>query len=153
MKTQKYKLLKEKTENEYIDMTLADGLIIKPKSKINNGIAVVKMNFYKNYFTFLMLNKKIKKKLKIYLQYIMEIYETEDGEENARMALGDIEKYKAIINNRYQAYLDEKYLNILNKKIELFELEITKKYKTIKRKKQVKNLVDQKTNEKVGKSR
>ena len=72
------------------------------------------------------LRKKIKRKLDLYLKLIIKFIESNDSEDGDALmeALNDLTRYKNIINYKYKKYLDEKYLNILLKKIALLEYEL-----------------------------
>lgn len=74
------------------------------------------------------LKKKIKRKLDLYLQFIVSVIDDEDTDpSNLRYVLDDLERYRRTIINKYQRYLDEKYINLLLKKIELLNNEIKTK--------------------------
>ena len=67
------------------------------------------------------LKKKIKRKLNLYLNYIIE----ESGDDDScRVALNNINRYKDIVEYKYRKYLDDKYINLLLKKINLLEKKI-----------------------------
>lgn len=126
----KYSLTRNKAKRTIdLDVKSLNGYIFKPKNKVKyNGIEVNEMMVINNSFVEKILKKKVQKKLELYLKYIMEILDSSssDGGKLAE-ALTDVEKYKSIINNTYAKYLDEKYLNILNKKIELLKQELKTK--------------------------
>ena len=65
----------------------------------------------------------------MYLQYIISILDDEESGDltGLRSALNDLSRYKDTVINRYQAYLDEKYVALLLKKIELLEHELKMK--------------------------
>ena len=44
--------------------------------------------------------------------------------DDTRKALGDLERYRKVINERYSIYLDEKYMDLLNKKMDVIEREL-----------------------------
>ena len=74
------------------------------------------------------LKKKIKRKLDLYLQFIVSVIDDEDTDpSNLRFVLDDLERYRRTIINKYQQYLDEKYINLLLKKIEILNNEIKTK--------------------------
>ncbi len=68
------------------------------------------------------LKKKIKRKLDLYLQFIVSVIEDEDTDpSNLRYVLDDLERYRRTIINKYQRYLDEKYINLLLKEMRTFK--------------------------------
>ena len=74
------------------------------------------------------LKRKVQKKLDIYLKYIIEMIDSEDDDAGKlEEALNDLERFKSIVNNNYKKYLDEKYINILNKKMNLLTQELKAK--------------------------
>lgn len=153
MKKNKYLLIKKNKEQAaQIDFVKINGLIIKPKNKINyDGVLVNKLILINNTFIEMVLKKKIKNKLNVYLSYIIDFASNDADEGNTRIALSDIERYKTIILNRYAQYLDAKYISILLKKIDLIEKELLKKYKSIQKNKKPEK--EPEMEEKIGKSR
>lgn len=132
-------------------------VIIKNKKKIKTKIAGNKISGYrvlpKNSFEYpgikvesliiikpslieKLLKKKIKRKLDYYLKYIISLIDDESGTSH-REALDEISKYRDLVEYKYRLYLDDKYINILLKKISLIEYEIKTKSKTIKPKKEI----------------
>ena len=92
------------------------------------GINVNKMVVINNSFIEKVLKKKVKRKLDLYLQFIVNILDDEDSDPTSlRTVLDDVERYKQLIINKYRLYLDEKYINLLLKKIELLSNEIKMK--------------------------
>ena len=57
--------------------------------------------------------------------YLLES-DTDDGDAY-REALNDMTRYKNIINYKYRKYLDDKYVNRLNKKVHILEQELKRK--------------------------
>ena len=97
------------------------------------GMEVNKMVVINPSFIEKVLKKKIKRKLDLYLQFIVSVIDDEDTDpSNLRFVLDDLERYRRTIINKYQRYLDEKYINLLLKKIELLSNEIKTKLIYIK---------------------
>ena len=74
------------------------------------------------------LKKKNQRKLEYYLQYMIALTESDD--ENPGVigeALNDLNHYKDIIEYKYRKYLDDKYIELLVKKISLLERELKTK--------------------------
>ena len=130
MKQSNYLLIKNKETNElvYIDYTKNNGYGFTPKNHVKyEGIKVDKLVLVKPTFVEKVLKKKIKKKLDMYLQYMIKLLESNDESESAShlgAALNEISRYKSIIINNYRAYLDDKYLELLMQKFALLEHEI-----------------------------
>ena len=103
------------------------GFKVSPKKTLDypgievNSVMVIKPSFIEK-----MLKRKNKIKLNNYLNYIISESE-DDDDSNLRKALNDIERYKGIIEYKYRKYLDDKYINLLNKKIDLLERKIKTK--------------------------
>ena len=74
------------------------------------------------------LKKKIKRKLSLYTQLIIELIDSSDEDDGTiDIVLNDLERYKRVINNNYKAYLSKKYLDLLLKKIDLLQNELKTK--------------------------
>lgn len=126
-----------------IDYEKIDGFKITPKNKIDYpGIKVNSMIIIKPSFIEKVLKKKVKRKLDYYLDYIVTLVGNstdydEDDDEGLREALNDLTRYKEIVEYKYRKYLDDKYINLLLKKIALLEREIKAKivYQKVKQEK------------------
>lgn len=118
----------------YLDYDKLKGFGFSPKNNVKyDGIIVNKMVIIKPSMIEKVLRKKIKRKLDLYLKLIIKFIESEDSSNGdaLREALNDLTRYKSIIKNKYQKYLDEKYLKILLKKIALLEYELNSKFVSI----------------------
>ena len=74
------------------------------------------------------IKRKVSCKLDSYLQYIIKMLDDESCDASStNVVLSDLNRYKEMINNNYKQYLDEKYTELLLKKIELLEFELKKK--------------------------
>lgn len=109
-----------------IDYSKIGGLDISPKNRISyDGIVVNKLVIVKRSFIERILKKKIKRKLELYLKFIMDFIDSdEDDSDSLREALNDITRYKEIINYKYRKHLGDKYIDSLLKKIEFLEHEL-----------------------------
>jgi len=127
----KYSLAKTKNISNIIELNSKklDGYKFKPKNNIKyNGIEVNEMMIINTSFVEKILKRKVQKKLDIYLKYIIEMIDSEDDDAGKlEEALNDLERFKSIVNNNYKKYLDEKYINILNKKMNLLIQEVKTK--------------------------
>lgn len=126
-----YYISREKHTGEiiYINYDKVKGYNITPKNKVKyDGIKVNKMIIVKPSMIEKILKRKIKNKLNEYLKVIAELLE-ESGDDSSgiREALNELTRFKNIIKYKYEKYLEEKYIKILNKKIEILEAELKKK--------------------------
>ncbi|MEG0021678.1 MAG: hypothetical protein RRY22_04850 [Bacilli bacterium] len=127
-----YKLIEESIYKKIVklDYKKLNGFHFKPTNHIeHDGINVNKMTIINYSLVEKVLKRKIKKRLEVYLKYVMNIIETEDdGDRNSfRQVLNDLSRYKDVIMYKYKKYLDQKYLKLLLKKIELLEQELNRK--------------------------
>ena len=132
MSTKRYYINKKNPNKEiiFIDYDRMKGFDFSPKNNINyDGIVVNKMVIIKPSMIKKVLMRKIKKKLDLYLKLIIRFIESDDSDngESLREALNDLTRYKSIIAHKYRKYLDEKYLSILAKKINILEYELNSK--------------------------
>ena len=120
--TKNYIVAKKNNQGEitFVDYNV-EGFKITPKNNIEYPIEVNSMMIMKPSFIEKILKKKIKRKLNLYLNYIIE----ESGDDDScREALNNINRYKDIVEYKYRKYLDDKYINLLLKKINLLEKKI-----------------------------
>lgn len=129
--TRRYLLKKDSETKELVvlDYNKLKGYQFNPKNSTEYmGLSVNKMIVIKPSFIEKVLKKKVKRKLDLYLQFIVGLLDEEDtNPTDLRIVLNDIERYKRMIINKYQMYLDEKYVNLLLKKIDLLSHEIKMK--------------------------
>lgn len=131
MKNEQFVLIKshQTKDNIYIDYKNMAGFKVKPKNgKKYGGVEVNEMLIIKPDFIDLILKRKIGKKLENYLNYLIAVIDDDDAD-GAKLAqtLNDIERYRTTINNTYKKYLDEKYLSILLRKLNLVEEKLKEK--------------------------
>ena len=107
------------------------GFKFKPLNKINySGVTVKKMVMVNPSFVEKVLKRKIKKRLELYIRFIISIIDSDDDSTDItdlRAALNDLTRYKEIIKHKYMLYLDEKYSKLLLQKIELLQQELKNK--------------------------
>lgn len=110
---------------------ISSGYNITPKNQINyDGIKVNKLIIIKQVFVEKLLRKKIKKKLEIYLQYIIDLLDSDESDTDSdtlREILSDLTRYKDILRYKYNKHLNEEYIDLMSKKIELLEYELNLK--------------------------
>jgi len=126
----KYLLIKDKKEEKIeLDLNKIPGFTFNPQNNIEyEGIVVDSMKITKPELIEKILKKKIKRKINLYTQLIIELIEnTEDDDGTIDIVLNDLERYKKVIRNNYQAYLNKKYNELLFKKIEVLENELKTK--------------------------
>lgn len=126
-----YKLHKTNDNKNLLDLKdgKIDGFRFAPKyTNEYMGMEVNKMVVINPSLIEKVLKKKIKRKLDLYLQFIVSVIDDEDTDpSNLRYVLDDLERYRRTIINKYQHYLDEKYINLLLKKIEVLNNELKTK--------------------------
>ena len=130
MENVKYLLVKDKKEeNVETDLKKISGFVFNPQNNIKyEGILIDEIKLTKPELIEKVLKKKIKRKLGLYTQLIIELIDSSDEDDGTiDIVLNDLERYKRVINNNYKAYLSKKYLDLLLKKIELLENELKTK--------------------------
>ena len=129
---QNYLLVKDTFERAIasIDYTKLDGFKFSPKNQVEyDGIMVNEMVLMNPSFIENVLKRKTKKKLELYLRFIISLIDNESNasSDDLRQALDGLVRYKGIVENKYRRYLDERYMNVLLKKIDLLEQELKMK--------------------------
>ena len=123
-----YKVSKSSKETKaLIDTKKMRGFKVKPLNNVNyDGVKVDKLVIIKPSFVEKVLKRKTKRKLEMYLEFIINILESEDGNDSGKIniALNDLNRYKSIIKNNYRVYLDKLYYDTLMKKIDVIEKEL-----------------------------
>ena len=123
----RYFISKDKYNGEvvYINCNQVNGYKITPKNNVSyDGIIVNTMMIIKPTFVEKVIKRKIKAKIDYYLKLIIDNLDGNNDEEGTRRALSDIERYKITVNDKYAFYLEEKYLTLLNKKIDVIKREL-----------------------------
>lgn len=123
-----YKVSKSSKETKaLLDTKKMRGFKVKPLNNVNyDGVKVDKLLIIKPSFVEKVLKRKTKRKLEMYLEFIINILESEDGNDSGKIniALNDLNRYKSIIKNNYRVYLDKLYYDTLMKKIDVIEKEL-----------------------------
>jgi len=132
MKKINYLLVKDKCEKGIteIDYTKLDGFKFNPKNQVEyDGIMVNEMVIINPSFIENILKRKTKYKLDLYLKFIISLLDEDNNtsSDDLREALNGLVRYKSIVENKYSRYLDERYMNVLIKKIGLLEQELKNK--------------------------
>lgn len=132
-KIKQYHLYKRKTKERKVELNTKKeiGYTIKPKNQMKyEGIVVNSMTIINNELIQTLLKRKIKKKLDMYLQFLITVLEEDDTDGGHLMfALNDLERYRRIVINNYKKYLEEKYIKLLMNKMDLIEQELKAKIK------------------------
>lgn len=121
---------------------LSGGYDIKPRNSFSyEGIKVNKLIIIKQSFIEKVLRRKVKKKLELYLQYVIDLLDSDDETDDGVLSevLNDLIRYRDIIQYKYNKYLNKKYVELMIKKIGLLEYEL--KLKMMNQKQQVKEEV------------
>jgi len=125
----KYFITKKEYNGEvvYINTSKVNGYKISPKSDLKyDGIKINEMVVIKPSMIEKIIKRKIKIRLDNYLKYIL-YYLEDSSSDDTRKALDDLQRYKALVNDKYSIYLDDKYMFLLNKKIGTYERELKSK--------------------------
>ena len=123
MKEQHYFIAKDKYKGEvvYLNCKKIKGYKVNPKNSVSyDGIVVNEIIIIKP----TMIEKLIKRKIRKKLEYDYNLVIDTEDEDAARIALGDLERYKRIINDKYIHFLDDRFVALLMKKINILEREI-----------------------------
>ncbi len=153
-----YFLVKDKKKQKELiitDYQPIEGFHVKPRNRINyDGIMVNQMVIIKPAFIQKVLKRKTQRKLDMYLQFIIGMLDNDEDSdgETLHSALNDLSRYRSIVNGNYRRFLDEKYITLLLKKMELLEQEIKKRLFKIEMQQYKKN-TDTVEEEKAKKSR
>jgi len=113
-----------------IDYTKLDGFKFSPKNQVEyDGIMVNEMVLVNPSFIENVLKRKTRKKLELYLRFIIGLIDNDSNasSDDLRQALNGLVRYKGIVENKYRRYLDDRYIDMLLKKIELLEQELKMK--------------------------
>ncbi len=128
---QYYNIVRETQPGDvvYFDyQKISEGFNITPKNQMQyDGVVVNKLVIIKRTFVEKLLKRKIKKKLDLYLQYIIDVIDDDSDSEDGNglnEILGELSRYKDIIRYKYQKYLGEEYTLLMVQKIELLEYEL-----------------------------
>ncbi len=144
-----YLLVRNKETNElvYIDYSKNNGYGFTPKNHIEyDGIKVNKLILVKPTFVSKVLKKKIKKKLDVFIKYMIDLLEDDDeSASHLGEALNEIARYRSIIVNNYRIYLDDKYYKLLMQKFALLEHELKVKQFEISKKDYLNELEEEKS--------
>lgn len=130
-----------------------DGLKIKPRNQFKDDeMSVDSMLLINPSFIEKVLKRKIKHKLDHYINYIISLLndDSDESPERLHIALDDVAHYKSVIEYKYRKYLDDKYINLLLKKINILEHELKMKTAYIMENEKVEEDI---VEEKKGKSR
>ena len=114
------------------DGEVSNGFQITPKNQLQyEGITVQKLVIIKPSFISKLLKRKIQKKLERYLNYIVEVIDSDDESDgDLNEILSELTRYKDILEYQYRKYLDKEYVDLMSKKIEVLEYEL--KLKTMR---------------------
>ena len=110
------------------------GLSVSPKKdfKFDGMINVSKVTIDNPDLIKTYINKKCNRNMDKILKILKLLFDDESGDPSpAMLALNEIEKFRQLIINKYQKYMSKKEYNILIKKLEILELEVTERLKYI----------------------
>lgn len=128
-----YFLVKDKNKQKelvIIDYQPLEGFHVKPRNRIKyDGITVNQMVIIKPSFIEKVLKRKTQRKIDMYLKFIIKMLDNDDDCDASTLhsAMDDLSRYRSIVNGNYRRFLEEKYITLLLKKIDLLEQEIKKR--------------------------
>lgn len=116
-----YELKKNKCKGKFKRMTTIEGLVVKSKK----GKVTLVSNELKNKYAIKMINKKLKTCYKKIYNFLTS---EDDSEAGIKACLGEIERLKSCIFNKYKEYLKDKEYKEFLAKIVITENEFKNKY-------------------------
>ena len=125
-----YVLIRNKYENSKVDINLnklTKGFHIHPKNSSEYaGLEVHAMTINSKNFVERIVKKKTGRKLEGYIQYLMTLLDDNNDESGdfIGFVLNDVTRFRGIIKEKYAKYLDEHYIELLLKKLDLLEHEL-----------------------------
>lgn len=128
--TRNYILIQNKYENCPVKLNakkLKNGYQVHPKNQeeIKDGVEVSQMTINSKNFVEHIVKKKVSRKLEGYIQFIMSLVDDENaGGELLGFVLNDVTRFRAVVMNKYRKYLDQHYIDLLLKKLDLLEHEL-----------------------------
>lgn len=124
----KYKITKENNQKTArIKETKNKGYRFAPKKNIKDGVKVNSLFIMKPSFITKVLKRKDQIRLDYYLQYLIDETDSTTDGGHLGIVLNDLSKYHDMIEYKYRKYLDDKYIDLLLKKITLLEHELKNK--------------------------
>ncbi len=99
------------------------GYCFHPKNTLDYGFKIEVVTIFKFNLIKQIIQKKVRNKLNLFIEYLINKLDNEDADDS-RKALGEIQRYRMIVNSKYKFYLDEKYLELLNNKFDVIENEL-----------------------------
>ena len=108
----------------FVNCDKINGYKFSPKNNYPyEGVKVNEIIIIKPCLIEKIIKRKIKNRLDFYLKIIIDNLDDE-SDDDTRIALDDLARYKKVIKEKYSIYLDEKYMALLNKKINVIEREL-----------------------------
>lgn len=124
MKEKHYFISKDKYNGEvvYLNCKKIKGYKMNPKNSVHyDGIRVNEIIIVKPSMVEKLIKRKIRRRLDYYYN---EVIDNEDDDDTSRRALDDLQRYKNLVNDKYAHFLDDKYISLLMKKINILEKEL-----------------------------
>lgn len=130
MKKRYYIVDKDNVEmmHGYIDIDKIKGFDFKPQNNVKyEGIEVGHLTVASPELIKSILIRKTKRKINTYLNYLLTSVDDEDDDEALTLFIDDIQRFKALIVNKYSKFLDKAYISSLLKKVRFVEKQLISK--------------------------
>lgn len=110
----------------YMEYEKLKGLKFKPKSNISfeDMISVNEMIVINPSLIEKLVSKKCSRTFKKILKMISLVSDDEDDDSGYMLILDEIERFKRLIINKYENYMEEKEYDVLLKKLEMIKQEV-----------------------------
>ena len=119
----------------YLNIDKVNGYKVSPKNSVHyEGIKVNEMIFIKPDLIQKIIKRKIKNRLDFYLKFLIS---DETSDDDTRKALGNLQRYRVFVNDKYTMHLNPKYMSLLNNKFDILERNLKSKLITSNLKKNV----------------
>ena len=116
----------------YIDIDNVKGFDFKPKNKVKyEGVEVGHLTVSSPELIKKVLIRKTKRKINMYLNYLLNYVSSEDDSDGLELVIDDVQRFKALIINKYSKFLGKRYISSLLKKVRFVEKELISKLKEL----------------------
>ncbi|MBR2840870.1 MAG: hypothetical protein IKF01_03255 [Bacilli bacterium] len=116
----------------YIDIDNVKGFDFRPQNKVKyEGVEVGHLTVSSPELIKKVLIRKTKRKLNMYLNYLLNYVSSEDDGDGLELVIDDVQRFKTLIINKYSKFLGKRYIASLLKKVRFVEKELVSKLKEL----------------------